>query len=51
LRVWTSLLFQVGQPFLHCLDLELEVGQVGFQFGGLLGFGQVAALEAAIPAE
>jgi hypothetical protein len=35
---------------LHCLELELELSQVGFQLFDLLGFGQKAALEAVVPA-
>jgi hypothetical protein len=31
--------------FLDCLDLQFEFGQIGFQFGDLLGFSLVTALK------
>jgi hypothetical protein len=48
--IFNALLIQIGKLFLHRLNLELEVGQIGFQFGSLFGLGLVAALEAAISA-
>nr|BAL58069.1 hypothetical protein HGMM_F54B02C34 [uncultured Chloroflexota bacterium] len=43
--VLEGLLPQVGQALLHGLDFEFEFGQVGLQFGDLLGFGLVAAVQ------
>jgi hypothetical protein len=39
------LFLQIGQFLLYCLNLELEFCQIRFQFGDLLGFRPVAALE------
>jgi hypothetical protein len=40
-----TLLAQIGQMLFHGLDLELEVRQIGFQVGDLLGLGQVLPVE------
>jgi hypothetical protein len=39
---------KISQVFFHCLELEFELRQVGFQLFDLLGFGQELALKTAI---
>ncbi len=44
-----SLLAQVGQTLLHSLRLGLELGQVRFELGDLLGLAPEPSLESVVP--